>query len=119
MNILTLPWPPSNNTYWRRLRTGRTILSEPARVFRTQVQEYVAQHGIDKAQGRLYVAIDAFPPDRRKRDLDNLPKGILDGLVHAGVIEDDEHIDHLEIIRKEVIKGGMVRVFVNEIGSEE
>lgn len=116
MIVLTLPWPPSNNTYWRRLPNGRTLLSEKARKFRQDVQGYVTQHALQRMDGRLYVAIDVFPPDRRKRDLDNLPKGILDGLTHAGVIEDDSNIDHLVIVRREASKGGLVRVFINQMG---
>ncbi len=119
MIVLTLPWAPTNNSYWRRIAAGRTILSKKAREFRQDVQEYVSQHNFGCAKGRLRVSIEAFPPDKRKRDLDNLPKGILDALVHAGVIEDDGDIDHLEVIRRLGTKGGMIRVFINEIVERE
>lgn len=40
------------------------------------------------------------PPDRRKRDLDNLLKSLLDGLEGAGVFKDDAQIDDLQIVRR-------------------
>jgi len=121
---LKLPWPPSVNTYWRSPSTGklagRTLISERGRAYRKQVADAVLRAGCPKAdQGRLEVAIIAEPPDRRRRDLDNLPKAILDALTHAGVIEDDSLIDDLRIVRGEVYPGGLVHVAVGEIESVE
>jgi Holliday junction resolvase RusA-like endonuclease len=45
------------------------------------------------------VVVEVYVPDRRKRDLDNLHKGILDSLTHAGVWGDDSQIDDLRIYR--------------------
>jgi len=56
--------------------------------------------------GRLGLVIAAYPPDRRKRDLDNLLKATLDALVFAKVIKDDGDIDELGIARREVMPGG-------------
>jgi len=117
MITLVLPWPPSVNTYWRSPSTGklagRTLISERGRAYRKEVADAVTLAGKPKAdQGRLEVAIIAAPPDRRRRDLDNLPKAILDALTHAGVIEDDSLIDDLRIVRGEVYPGGKVRVGV-------
>lgn len=48
-------------------------------------------------QGQVDIRIDWYFPTKTKHDYDNYtPKFILDGLVHAGIIEDD----HSEIIRK-------------------
>ena len=40
--------------------------------------------------------MEIYFPDNRPRDLDNLPKGIFDSLVGAGLIKDDNR----KIIRK-------------------
>ena len=34
--------------------------------------------------GNLSVAIDMCPPDRRRRDVDNIQKSLLDALMHGG-----------------------------------
>jgi len=36
-------------------------------------------------------------PDRRRRDLDNLLKSLLDAITHAGIWDDDSQVKHLEI----------------------
>jgi len=122
MITLVLPWPPSVNTYWRSPTTGklagRTLVSERGRAYRKQVADAVVLAGCPKAaQGRLEVIIIAEPPDRRRRDLDNLPKAILDALTHAGVIEDDSLIDRLLIERAAICSGGKVRVSVSTLKS--
>jgi crossover junction endodeoxyribonuclease RusA len=66
------------------------------------------QRGAKHYAGRLAVEIEAHVPDKRKRDLDNLFKAVLDSLTHAGVWADDSQIDALRIVRKPV--GGMIKV---------
>jgi len=121
MITLELPWPPSVNSYWRSPNTGklagRTLISERGRNYRRAVSDAIRMAGQPKADpGRLDVALTVFPPDRRRRDLDNLPKGILDALTHAGVIEDDSLIDRLLIERATSCPGGKVRVVVGAHG---
>ena len=122
MNVLELPFPPSVNTYWRHPTTGRLagrhLISEKGREYRQAVIAEAGRYQLPKMLGKLSVHIDAFPPDNRRRDLDNMMKGLLDGLVHAQVIEDDSQIDKLSIERGVVCKGGRVRVYVSEYRSE-
>jgi len=118
MIILDLPYPPSVNSYWRSPNTGklagRTLISKKGRDYRKEVAHAVIAANQPKANpGRLDVGITAFPPDKRRRDLDNLPKAILDALTHANVIEDDSLIDRLLIERATTCPGGKVRIFVS------
>ena len=62
--------------------------------------------------GRLRVELLLYPPDRRRRDIDNYAKSLLDSLTKAGVWEDDSQIDELTIKRCEIIKGGYVDVSI-------
>ncbi len=68
---LTLPYPPTINTYWRHVGP-RVLISREGRTFRANVCALLAGGGPRKppAGGRIALALDAFPPDRRRRDLD-------------------------------------------------
>ena len=111
---LTLPWPPSVNRYWRTFQ-GRMIISAEGRSYRKAVADQVLiQRGAKHYEGKLRVTIEAWRPDRRRRDLDNLLKAVLDSLTHAGVWADDGLIVDLRIYWADSI-GGMLKVKVSEI----
>lgn len=113
--ILTLPKPPTENTY-RRVFRGRPVISEEGREFRRAVQRHVDIMEIEKLSGRLAVRIEYYVPDKRKRDLDNILKALFDAMCLAGVYEDDEQIDILFVERRtEIIKGGFVVVTIEEL----
>jgi crossover junction endodeoxyribonuclease RusA len=110
----TLPWPPSMNTYWRTFK-GRMIISAKGRAYREAVIEQIKQQGGAYGyKGKLAVEIEAYRPDKRRRDLDNLLKAALDGCTHAGVWEDDSNIVDLRIYWADTI-GGMIKVHVREL----
>jgi len=111
---LTLPWPPSVNTYWR-VFNGRAIISAKGREYRKAVADQVLiQRAAKNYVGKLQVEIQAFRPDNRRRDLDNLLKAALDGCTHAGVWQDDSNIVDLRIYWADTI-GGMLKLKVNTI----
>lgn len=108
---LVLPYPPSVNHYWRHAR-GRHYVSDEGKAYRKAVADVAPRR---KLTGRLEVVIDVLPPDRRKRDLDNVLKALLDALAHAGTYEDDSQIDCLLVERGSVTPGGSVEVRIREI----
>jgi crossover junction endodeoxyribonuclease RusA len=111
---MTLPWPPSVNTYWRNF-DGRMIISARGRDYRETVGDQMTlQKMVKHFKGQLKVEIEAFRPDKRRRDLDNLLKATLDGLAHAGVYEDDSQIVDLRIYWAPDI-GGMLKIKIEEI----
>ena len=61
------------------------------------------------------VVVSLFQPTKRKCDIDNYMKALLDALQHAGCYDDDEQIDELHIVRMGVFKGGECRVVVNQL----
>lgn len=114
---LVLPYPPSVNTYWRHLSkgplAGRTLISERGRAFRKAVEEILLVERIGKApEGNLAVTIEARMPDKRKRDLDNIPKAVLDALTHCGVWLDDSLIDDLRVWRSDRTGGEVIVTIV-------
>ena len=119
---LTLPWPPTANQYYRHVSkgplVGRVLLSETGRAYRKAVDAVVRQAKARKALAvPLEVRIAAYPPDRRKRDLDNLLKAALDALQASGVYLNDSQIDCLSIYRCEKVAGGQLEVAIEQFNT--
>ncbi len=113
---LELPWPPSANHYYRRVG-ARTLISRAGRAFRRQVAQILATRRLSPALGRLAVTVEVFPPDRRKRDADNLLKSLLDALQHGGAFPDDSRIVWLLTYRVQVVPGGRVVVTIRDLAA--
>jgi crossover junction endodeoxyribonuclease RusA len=113
---LNLPFPPSVNQIWRSYK-GRTVLSKKAREFRQQVSMIASNIPCIK-KGGVRVDINIHPPDRRKRDLDNLLKSLLDSL-NGKAYGDDSQVDEIHIYRKEKVKGGMADIRIQNILDKE
>lgn len=113
---LNLPFPPSVNHITAVVR-GRKIKSKRGREY--QAESVVLIKGQYKGRqltGRLSVQIEIYPPCRRRRDIDNYSKGVLDSISAAWLWVDDEQVDRLTIIRREIVKGGACKVFIKVIG---
>lgn len=116
---VTLPWPPSVNSLFPTLRSGpmagRRVLSKRGRSYNKAVADVVMAEQVPRfaLTGKLSCRIEAFPPDRRRRDLDNF-KAVLDCLQKSGVIREDSDVDELTVVRKEVFKGGKIIVTLAE-----
>ena len=113
---LRLPYPPSVNQYYRKFR-NTMVISERGRKFLKEVKATV---GIVPMQvGRLRVEIEVHPPDRRKRDIDNVCKATLDALTKAGVYQDDSQIDILVVIRRGIVPDGCLQITVEKVKQSE
>lgn len=112
---LTLPWPPTTNHLHTVVR-GRKILSAKGREYRGAVLAACLEQSAPRlGQARVRVSVIAYPPDRRRRDLDNLHKGILDALTFACIFDDDSQIDELSIIRAYPEAPGRVLVTIEAL----
>ena len=105
---IELPWPPSINHYYLRTST-RVILSTKGLMYRREAciacRDY---QNIFTKDSKLFLSILAYPPDKRRRDLDNTLKCQLDALQHAGLYPDDYKIYKLHIERMPELLGKMV-----------
>ena len=108
---LLLPWIPSVNHYWGQAGK-RKFIGKKGKEFRIAVAEAAADAKVEALEGRLAIHVALFPPDKRKRDIDNVLKAWLDALEHAGCYENDSQIDELHVIRQEVKKGGACTVII-------
>ena len=113
MLILSLPLPPSVNSY-RTIFRGRMGISKAGREFKEKVSDYVAEYNVPKlGDARLEMKVTLYPRDKRKQDIDNRIKALWDSLVDAGVFDDDEQIDVLFVQRGEIKKGGGCLVMID------
>jgi len=114
-----LPYPPSVNNYWHA--TGkRRYISPAGKKFTEEVFAVVKSQG-SKGFGdaSLGISVMIHPRSKRKFDLDNTLKAILDALMKASVYDDDSQFEYIEIARGEPKDGGAAVVHIYEIDSEE
>lgn len=123
----SLPYPPSVNHYWepvsRPVKPGSRkyrawlILSDRAREYRMLATNAMRLQRVPcgKLTGLLRIHLTVFPPDQRDRDLDNLLKGLLDSLAHAGIIRNDADFDEISMKRGHVVGNGRIDVTIAEL----
>lgn len=113
--IIELPYPPSLNSYYRHVGS-KVMISKNGRLFRDQVNQIAI---LDNVQNKfndkdLQVVITLYPPDRRKRDIDNVLKCLFDSLTHAKVWHDDSQVKRMFVEKNEPIEQGLVIVKIME-----
>ncbi|RME98664.1 MAG: RusA family crossover junction endodeoxyribonuclease [Alphaproteobacteria bacterium] len=115
---MELPYPPSVNRAWRMVRVGRScrmLQSREGRAYRREACARLAAMHAPRLDGALRVVVTLHPPDRRKRDVDNALKALLDALQHGGVIRDDAQIADLRVVRGSVVRGGRADIEITEV----
>ena len=111
--MFELPYPPTINNYYAVVN-GRKILSSRGRTFKSDAIIELFKQGAEKGlEGPYSIWIQVFPPDRRKRDIDNLVKPVLDSLTEFGMISDDSQVTDLRVTKYDRMKGGGIKVLVN------
>ena len=109
-----LPWPPSVNRYYRHVGP-RVLISREGRRFRRMCVSRLAGQ-FRKLAGKVSLVGEFYPPDSRRRDLDNVLKCTLDSLVHAGLMADDSQIKRIDIeMMSPVPPEGLVYIELQEI----
>ena len=91
-------------------------ISDKGQKYRKDVQQIIRQLKLDIfTKSRLRIKVIADVPDSRRRDLDNILKGLLDSLIHAGFAEDDEQFDDIRVIRGVKVPGGRLGIKITEL----
>jgi len=94
------------------------LISRAGRQFREQVRGVLLAAHIQPLEGRLLIRLQLCPPDRRRRDLDNSFKALLDALQHGGAYKDDSQIMKLIAEKCAPVKGGQVLVQIETLEEE-
>ena len=114
-----LPYPPSTNRLWRYTKNG---------VYRTaKYVKYINDckllhmHPGPPLDAPVRMEILAHPPDKRRRDLDNLSKSLCDLAIHLRLIEDDHWIHELYMRweREEITQGVLMTVSTLDVSPVE
>lgn len=111
--ILTLPYPPSNNRYYRHVH-GKVLLSAQGRAYRLETLARRPHSGWPLI-GRLKLTLEVYPARGKGQDLDNIPKAICDALQFSGIFNNDQQIDDLHVIRREKDASPRVMVTLEEL----
>ena len=115
MMHFVLPFPPSINSYYR-VFNNRILLSAEGRKYKKAVREYVMLLGLKPLKdAKLKIEMFLQPRDKRKIDIDNRIKSVLDALQDAGLFDDDFQIDELTIRRGTPVEGGRLFVKIEEV----
>lgn len=93
-------YPPTVNNYYNKTQRGVHI-SNKGRAFRDKViSDFNDQlAGMEPITGKVAIEVIAWPPDARKRDIDNIMKPIMDAMTHAGFWSDDSQVDQMTVYR--------------------
>ncbi|WOZ75696.1 RusA family crossover junction endodeoxyribonuclease [Kosakonia sacchari] len=117
---LKLPFPPSVNTYWRAPNKGplkgRHLISAAGRKYQSDACAAIIEQlrRLPKPSSEpASVEVILYPPDVRRRDIDNYNKALFDALTHAGVWEDDSQVKRLLVEWGPVQQGGMVEITIS------
>ena len=111
---LEAPWPPSNNTYYRRGRFA-TYISERGIEYKKAFCDYVSDNQFPSFGDKpVRLSIVLRVPDKRTRDIDNVCKAIFDAIESSGLVENDSQIESLYIEKGDILKGGRVILIMEE-----
>ena len=106
---LDLPYPPSaNHTY--SYAHGRPVLTQDARAYRHAVRKIIASQRLKPFMGPLAIRIEINPPDKRRRDCDNVQKSVLDAMQLGGLFWDDSQVLWLLTIKLDSKPLGLISV---------
>ncbi|MFY9995042.1 MAG: RusA family crossover junction endodeoxyribonuclease [Leclercia sp.] len=118
---LTLPFPPSVNAYWRSPNSGplkgRTLVSARGRAYQSEACAAIIEQlrRLPKpSSAPAAVESVLYPPDARRRDIDNYNKALFDSLTHAGIWEDDSQIKRMLVEWGPVTQKGKVEITISK-----
>lgn len=109
-----LPWPPSVNHYYRHVG-AKVLISRDGRKYREMIVSRFRSKNIEPFRCPVELSIELYPPDNRRRDVDNSLKCLLDSFTCGGLYEDDSQIRKITITKYEPMPpDGMVYIRIRD-----
>ena len=127
--VITIPYPPTINNYYKYRKSAHAVsisiyVGDEGLLHREKVQSLIIDHKRARSFKldipyfsieRLSVEFYIYPPDKRKRDIDNVLKCGIDSLQHGLLFKNDNQIDKLYIERMSVEEYGKIIVHIKKI----
>jgi len=113
--FLTLPYPINCTVNHLYIRTKKNVFVNKTAKNYKEIVYYLCLKEKKFEEKKVIVEIDLHPPDKRKRDLDNILKIVLDALEFAKIINNDCQITKLCVTKKEVVTNGCLKLKISEI----
>ncbi|GAB3484351.1 RusA family crossover junction endodeoxyribonuclease [Azotobacter salinestris] len=116
---LELPWPPKELSPNARVHWAKR--GKVAKAYRAACHLLAKKAGLLAPAGRALLMLEFVPPDRRRRDDDNMLasfKAGRDGLAEALGIDDSRFVTQLRV-SQETATGGVVRVRISKFEEGE
>jgi crossover junction endodeoxyribonuclease RusA len=88
------------------------VVSKKGQAFRSAVCLTLMRARVRPLEGPLLMKIRLYPPDKRKRDIDNIQKPLLDALEKGGAFYNDCQIKLLTTMMCEPVRGGKTVVCI-------
>lgn len=110
---MMLPWPPSVNQCFANVPGKGRVKTKAYKDWRYQAG-WLIKISMAKApkMGRYSVKIEATRQGKRRRDIDNFIKPIVDALVESGVVPDDCQMQHCQATWVAGLPDGQLKVKV-------
>jgi len=111
-----LPFPPSNNTYYRHVG-DKVVLSEKGRKYKAAVRDILQR--LDLAglmlEDRVVCRLELHRKDARSYDADNFYKAVFDSLTNAKFWVDDDIVNECQARRRNYKRPNKYGRVVNEL----
>lgn len=114
-NVFVLPWPMSVNNLFLNVQGRGRVPTKRYEEWKREAALVLMAQRPKKHVGPVHVSIELCPPDRRKRDLDNALKCVLDALTTNQIITADDSTILRSLEAKWVETGDPCRVEIRPI----
>lgn len=111
---ISLPYPPTLNNLFKNAGARGRVKTQAYNCWLQEALLILRAQRAPKHTGSFRATIVLTRPDRRRRDIDNTVKALMDALKKGGVIEDDHLAQSVTVAWawEEITPGGAVSITI-------